>query len=63
MNAASAGLSLPTAVVFDISDIAQFFEHGKSSSVSQLSKDKPRDLQKLLKYFRGTLTVLSGIII
>ena len=43
----------PTAVgaVFDISDIIQFLDHDKSRSISQLIKNKSKDLQKLLKYF------------
>ena len=40
-----------TEDVFDISEIAQFFDHDKSGSISQLTKGKSRDLQKLLKYF------------
>ena len=39
--------------VLDISDILQFLEHDKLSSISQLIKCKLRDLQKLLKYFNG----------
>ena len=52
-----------TAAVFDISDTTQYLEHDKSSSVSQLSKGKSRDLQKLLKYFHGTTTSASNILL
>ena len=43
-----------TLVVIDISDITHSFQNGKSSSNSQLINGKPRNLQKLLKYFNGT---------
>ena len=48
--------------------ILQFLSHLKSSSISQLINGKSRDLQKLLKYFRGTTTssfillALSGVL-
>ena len=33
-----------TSRVLDISDVIQFFDHGKLSSISQLIKDKSRDI-------------------
>ena len=43
------------------SDNTQHFDHDKLSSISQLIKDKSRDLQKLLKYFNGiTTSVFKG---
>ena len=47
----------------DISDIIHSFEHDKSSSISQLINSKSRDLQKLLKYFNGTTTSTSHILL
>ena len=53
VNVTSARLSPPTLTVLYISDITQFFDHDKFSSISQLSNRKERDLQKLLKYFNA----------
>ena len=39
------------------------FDHDKSSSLSQLIKEKLRNLQKLLKYINGTITCVQCIII
>ena len=39
-----------TSSVYDVSKIAQFFDHDKSSSISQLIRSKLRDLPKLLGY-------------
>ena len=36
----------------------QSFVHDKSSSISQLIRDKSRDLQKLLRYLSGIVTSL-----
>ena len=41
----------------------QFLEHEKSSSFSQLIKDKSRDLQKSLKYFNGTIPSISKLLL
>ena len=45
-----------------ISDM-QFFDHNKSSSISQLIKGKSRYLQKLLKYYNGTTTSVSNVLL
>ena len=50
-----------SARVFDISGIMQYLGHDKWSSISQLIKDRLRDLQKLLKYFNETTTSASNI--
>ena len=55
-SVASAKLAHSTSDVLDISDITQYFDHVKSSSISQLIKGKTRDLQKLLTYFNGAIT-------
>ena len=47
--------------VLDISDITQYLDHDKSSSISQLIKGKFRDFQKLLKCFNGTTTSGSNL--
>ena len=60
---ASTGLSASTAAVLDTSDIKQFFAHLKSSSISQLIKDKSRDFQKLFKYFNGTTASTSNLLL
>ena len=52
-----------TSSVPDISDIIKFLDHDKSSSVSQLIKGKPRYLQKLIKYFNGTTTSASNLLL
>ena len=52
-----------TAGIFDISDIIYSFDHDKSSSVSKLINGKSRDLQTLLKYFNGTTTAASNILL
>ena len=51
------------AAVLDISDVMQFFDHDKSSSISQSVKGKSRELQKLLKYFNETTTYLSNVLL
>ena len=56
------GLEFETTLhVLDTSDITQYFDHDKSSSISWLIKGKSRDLQKLLKYFNGTTTSSSNV--
>ena len=45
---AGTGRFAGTVGVLDISDIIQYLDHDKSSSISQLIKGKSRDLQKLL---------------
>ena len=55
------GRSTATAAVIDILDIMQCLDHDKSSSISQLIISKPRDLQKLLKYFNGTTTSVYNV--
>ena len=49
--------------VLDISDVMQFFEHDKSSCISQLIYGKWRDLQKLLKYSNETTTSVSNMLL
>ena len=49
------------ASVLDISEITQFLNRDKSNSISQLIKDKPGHLQKLLKHFNGRITFASNI--
>ena len=51
---------LTSLKVLDTSDITQYFDHVKSSSVSQLIKGKSRDVQKLLKYFNGPIFSAFG---
>ena len=56
------GLVFGTALdVLDVSDITQYLDCGKSSSISQLINDKSRALQKLLNYFNGTKTSASNL--
>ena len=46
----------PTTLgVIDISYSIHFFDHEKSSSVSELLNSKSRNLQKFLKYFNKQL--------
>ena len=52
-----------TAGVLDISDIIRYLEHDKLSSISQLIKGKSKDIQKLLKFFNGTTTSASNILL
>ena len=52
-----------TSGVLDISQITQSFNHDKSSSISQLIESKSRNLQKLLKYFNGTTTSMSNVLL
>ena len=47
----------------DISDITQYFDKVKSSSISQLIKSKPRDLQELLKYLSRITTSASSLLL
>ena len=56
------GLAANTSVLH-FSEITQSFEHGKSSSVSQLIKGKSRGVQKLLKYFNETTTSVFNILL
>ena len=51
-----------TAGVLYVSDITQYPDHGKLSSISHLINDKSRDLQKLLKYFNGTTTAAFNLL-
>ena len=48
---------------FDISEIIYLFDHDKSSPISQLSKCKPRNLQKLLKYFNVTTSSVPNLVL
>ena len=50
-----------TSGVLHISVITQVFVHFKLSSISQVINGKSRDLQKIPKYFNGTIT--SNVII
>ena len=52
--------SRATSRVLDISDI---LDHDKSSSILKLIKGKFRDLQKLRKYFNGTRTSASNLLL
>ena len=45
-----------TPGIFYISDITQYLDHDKSSSILQIINGKSRDLQNLRKYFNGTAT-------
>ena len=56
-------LLLPLAAVLDISDTIQVFFHDKSSSILLLIKGNSRDLQKLIKYFNGTGTSVSIVLL
>ena len=57
-------LGLPAILgAFDISDYKHSFDHDKSSSISQLINSKSRNHQKLLKYFNGTTTSASDILL
>ena len=50
--------------IVNISDIVQFPDHGKSSFISQLIKDKSRrDFQKLLKFFNETTTSVFNVLL
>ena len=62
-TSALAGLGglAASAIVLDISEITQFIDHNKSSSILQLIKCKSRDLQKLLRYFDKTTTSVSNL--
>ena len=63
---ARGGLSIrlaATSVLFNILEITQFLDKDKWSSISQLIKGKSRDLQKLLKYFNGTATSVSNVLL
>ena len=51
----SSAFGSPALNVLDISDNTQFFDHLKSSSISQLSNGESRDVQKLRKYFHGII--------
>ena len=50
-----------TGSVCDILQITKSFNNDKWISVSQLSKAKSRDLQKLLSYFNWTTTSVSNL--
>ena len=52
-----------TTAALEISDIRQFLVHLNSSSITQLIKGKSSDLQKLLKYFDGTTTSASNLLL
>ena len=52
-----------TLVLSNISEIIQSFVHDKLNSSSQLIKGKSRDAQKLLKYFNGTKTSVSNVLL
>ena len=55
---------LPAIIgVIGISDIVHSFANDKSSPTSQLMKGWWSDLQKLLKYFNGTTTFASNILL
>ena len=52
-----------TGAVLDISEFIQFRDHDKSGSILQLIKGKSRHHQKLLKYFNGTTTSVSKLLL
>ena len=52
-----------TAAVLDIWDILKFFDHDKCSIYLQLIEDNSKDLQNLLKYFNGTATFVSNVLL
>ena len=52
-----------TGAVLDISEFMQFRDHDKSGSISQLINGKSRHHQKLLKYFNGTTTSVSKLLL
>ena len=52
-----------TSAVLDISDFTQYFDHGQSSSISQLIKSKSKDLEELLKHFNGTATSAFNLLL
>ena len=53
-----------TAGIIDISYTMHFLDHENSSSISQLIiNGKSSDLQKLLKYFNGTTTSATNIVL
>ena len=58
IGGSAAGLT-GAAGVLDVSEVLQSFDHDKS----QLNKGKLRDLQKLLKYFNGTTTSVSNVLL
>ena len=56
------GLEGASGVLY-IFDITNFFDHDKSSFISQLIKEKSWDFQKrLLIYFKGTTTSVPNIL-
>ena len=59
----SVGLDLLTSGVLDISDITQYLDHVKSSSIARLIKGKSRDSQKLVKYFNGRTTSAFNLLL
>ena len=60
---AGTGRLAGNAGVVDILDVMKFPDHEKPSSISELSKGKSRDIQKLLKYFNGTTSSVSNILL
>ena len=52
-----------TLDIIAISDTTYSFDHDKLISISQLIKEKLRDLQKLLKYFNRATTSMSNILL
>ena len=63
VKVASVGLDLLTSGVLDISDITQYLDHVKSSSIARLIKGKSRDSQKLVKYFNGRTTSAFNLLL
>ena len=56
------GLAATSGFLY-ISDIVHSFDHDKSSSISQLINGKSRNFHKLLKYFNGTTTSVSYVLL
>ena len=62
----TGGLASGFPVILDfinIWDIIHSSDYDKSSFISQLINGKWRDLQKLLKYFNGTATSASNVLL
>ena len=49
--------------MLSFSDITQFFDRDKSYAILHLTKGKSKDLKRLLKYFNGTETSVSNMVL
>ena len=52
-----------TLGVIDISNIIDYFDHSKSSSISQLMNSKSRYPKKSLNYFSGATTYMPSVLL